>query len=82
MIECFDPHMPTDKVPKCLLTAVPLNYNSIARVCDTDAKTVEDIVKEIAAQIKYQLKCGSNLKLYLKIGKLCSKNGQIQWQSF
>ena len=61
--------------------AEPINVNSIARDCETDAYTVELILAEIIAQLKYQIKTGTNLKLSLKVGRLTSKNSKVQWHS-
>jgi hypothetical protein len=50
---------------------------SVARVCDTDIISVEMIVKEIAAQIKYQIQSGKNVRLMFKIGKLVTRGGEL-----
>ena len=59
-----------------------INLASIAKVCDTDILTIELVMKEIVAQIKYQLQKGSSLRLMFKIGKLISKGGELSWKSF
>jgi hypothetical protein len=44
--------------------------------------SIELILKEIVAQIKYQLKKGSNIRLMFKVGKLISRGGELSWTSF
>ena len=68
-------------MPSYLLNATSINFNSIARACETDAFTIEQIVSEMVAQIKFQIKNGGNLKLYLKIGRLSAKNSNVLWNS-
>ena len=55
---------------------------SISRVCSTDIVTVEMILKEIVAQLRYQLKKGNKVRMMFKIGKLISQNGQLNWTSY
>ena len=50
LLEVFDP-LAGDKYQ--MPNVKPLNLMSIAKVCDTDILTIQFIVKEIVAQIKY-----------------------------
>ena len=59
-----------------------INMASISRVCSTDIVTVEMILKEIVAQLRYQLKKGNKVRMMFKIGKLISQNGQLNWTSY
>jgi len=79
LIEVFDPLSP-DK--HNMHGVRPLNYASIAKVCDTDILTIQLLVKEIVAQMKHQLKAGAALRLQFKVGKLLSRAGQLEWRSF
>ena len=36
---------------------------------------------EITAQIKFQIKNGGNLVLFMKLGRMSAKRGTIQWAS-
>lgn len=58
----------------------PINYASIAKVCDTDAETIEIIIKEIVSQLKQFIKNGASVRLMLKLGRLVCKNGVISWR--
>lgn len=59
-----------------------INIGAIAKVCDTDVFSVEQIYKEIIAQLIYQIKKGKNFRLSLKIGRLATRNNEINWKSF
>jgi len=78
LISSFDPISGDIKFPGLQ----HINFASVAKVCETDIVTVEMVMKEIVAQIQYQLKKGSNLRLMFKIGKLISKHGEITWKTF
>lgn len=54
---------------------------SIAKVCDTDILTIENILKEIIIQLKLAIKKGCNIRLMFKVGKLIIKNGVISWKN-
>ena len=58
-----------------------INFSSIAKVCDTDVYTIEQIYKEIMAQLIHHIKNGSNIRLMFKIGRLATRNGEINWKS-
>jgi len=51
-------------------------------VCDTNLISVEMIYKEIICQLIYQIKKGKNFRLSLKIGRLATRNNEINWKSF
>ena len=53
----------------------------MARVCSTDAATVEKIYNEILAQLKRQLQQRNHVRMTFKVGRLLSKNGELQWKS-
>ena len=55
---------------------------SIAKVCDTDIHSIEMIFKEIISQLIHQITKGKNFRLSLKIGRLASRNNEINWKSF
>lgn len=40
-IEVYNPDNTAEDVPVYLLNASPIHYNSIARVCETDAFSIE-----------------------------------------
>ena len=58
-----------------------INLAAIAKVCDTDVISIEQILREIVAQVKDHLKNGCNVRLMMKIGKLVSRNGCLHWKS-
>jgi len=62
-----------------ILGTQSINYASISKVCDTDIYTIEMILKEIIAQLKYQLKKGANIRIMFKVGRFIAKNGEISW---
>lgn len=80
LMEVYDPSALEDN--KHYGPIQPLNYASIAKVCETDADTIEIIIKEIVCQLRHMLKNGANVRLMLKIGRLMSKGGTISWRSF
>lgn len=80
LMEVYDPATLDDN--KQYGPIQPLNYASIAKVCDTDTETIEIIIKEIVCQLRHMLKNGANVRLMLKIGRLVSKGGTISWRSF
>ena len=53
LIEVYDPEDAGEEAPVFLLNASPVNYGSIARVCETDSSTVEQILGELVAQLKF-----------------------------
>ena len=77
LLDIFDPQSTETEMPPFLAKAQPINLNSIARVCETDAYTIDLIVGEIVAQLKHQIKIGANLRLFLKIGHISAKNSSI-----
>ena len=60
----------------------PINYASIAKVCETDSDTIEMIVREIVSQIKHMLKHGASIRLAFKIGRLICKSGIVSWRGY
>ena len=79
MITTFDP---MEGVHQNFIGLQHINMSAVAKVCGTDILTVQSILKEIIAQLVYQLKKGNNVRLVLKIGKLISRGGELQWKSF
>lgn len=66
-----------------MLNFQKLNFNSIANVCNTDATTVELILKEIVAQVSSLIRTGmSALRINLRVGRFEVKNGEINWKQF
>ena len=59
-----------------------INMASIAKVCDTDVLSVQNIYNEIIAQLKSKLKKGQNIRLLFKFGRLATRNGEINWRQF
>lgn len=59
-----------------------INQAAIAKVCDTNVYSVESIYKEIILQLIHQIKKGKNIRLSLKIGRLATRNNEINWKSF
>jgi len=55
---------------------------AIAKVCETDILTIENILKEIIIQLKLAIQKGLNIRLMFKVGKLIIKNGAISWKNF
>jgi len=55
---------------------------AIAKVCETDILTIENILKEIIIQLKLAIQGGLNIRLMFKVGKLIIKNGAISWKNF
>ena len=51
-------------------------------MCDTDAHTIDLVIREIVAQLRYKLKSGAGVRLMFKIGKLIGKGGRLLWKSF
>lgn len=51
-------------------------------MCDTDAQTIDLVLREIVAQLSYKLKSGGGVRLMFKIGKLIGKGGRLLWKSF
>lgn len=47
LVEIYDPDSTMDEPPVFLLNASPINYNSIAKVCETDAYSITQIMQEI-----------------------------------
>ena len=80
LMEVYDPSTFEDN--KHYGPIQPLNYASIAKVCETDTETIEIIIKEIVCQLRHVLKNGANVRLMFKIGRLISKSGTISWRSF
>ena len=60
----------------------PINLASIGKVCETDAETINIVMKEIVAQLRHQLRNGASIRLMFKIGKLIGKSGALHWRSF
>ena len=58
-----------------------INLASIAKVCDTDVYTIEQIYKEILAQLVWHIRNGSPVRLTFKVGRLATRNGEINWKS-
>jgi hypothetical protein len=54
---------------------------AIAKVCETDILTIENILKEIIIQLKLAIQKGLNIRLMFKVGKLIIKNGAISWKN-
>jgi hypothetical protein len=54
---------------------------AIAKVCDTDILTIENILKEIIIQLKLAIQKSYNIRLMFKVGKLIIKNGTISWKN-
>jgi hypothetical protein len=59
-----------------------LNHANIAKVCESDAQTVELILKEFQAQIIKLVKKNSTIRISYRIGRLEIKNGDINWKQF
>lgn len=59
-----------------------LNHANIAKVCESDAQTVELILKEFHAQILKLVKKNSTIRISYRIGRLEIKNGEINWKQF
>ena len=57
-----------------------INMASIAKVCDTDVFTVQQVFSEIVAQLRSKIKKGCNLRLLFKFGRLATRNGEINWR--
>ena len=57
-----------------------LNCGSIAKVCFTDAQTVELVLQEIIAQLAQVAKEGKVIRLNFKVGYIVIKSGILQWQ--
>ena len=58
-----------------------MNLAAIAKVCDTDILTIDNILKEIIIQLKLAIKKSLNIRLMFKVGKLIIKNGNISWKN-
>lgn len=58
-----------------------MNLTAIAKVCETDILTIENILKEIIIQLKLAIQKGLNIRLMFKVGKLIIKNGAISWKN-
>ena len=57
-----------------------LNTTSIAKVCLTEANTVDLMLQEFISQMAHQAKSGSTLRINLKVGYLIVRNQTIQFQ--
>lgn len=59
-----------------------INFASIAKVCNTDAATVELVLKEVLAQIANSVKNGAILRINFRVGRIEFKNGEVNWKQF
>ena len=59
-----------------------INLQAIAKVCMTDIPTVDLILREMIAQLRYQIKKGVNVRLFFKIGRLKCQNGVLNWSPY
>ena len=59
-----------------------MNFVTIAKVCNTDALTVELVIKEILAQIVNFIKQGFGVRISFRIGRIEFKNSEINWKQF
>ena len=57
-----------------------INFASIAQVCNTDAATVENALKEVLAQIGSHVKSGAILRVNFRVGRVEFKNGEVNWK--
>lgn len=56
------------------------NYNSIAKVCNTDSNSVELVLKEIVAQISKFIKNGHTLRISFRVGRIEIKGNELNWK--
>ena len=59
-----------------------LNFATIAKVCNTDAQTVELVIKEVLAQIVKFVKDGFGVRISFRIGRIEIKGAEINWKQF
>ena len=59
-----------------------LNFSQVAKVCQTDARSVEAIYYEIVEQLLAAVKKGVGVRLSLKVGRLEVRNDQIIWKQY
>ena len=55
---------------------------AIGKVCNTDASTVELVIKEILAQIVNFIKLGKSIRISFRVGRIEIKNAEINWKQF
>ena len=59
-----------------------LNFADIAKVCQTDVRSIEAVYNEIIEQMMDAIKQGISLRLSLKVGRLEVRNGEISWKQY
>jgi hypothetical protein len=76
-ISSYNPHnIPQNSI---LHNSIPINFSSIAKVCNTDSLSLEAIYTEILEQIKLHINKGCKILLNFKVGKLRVQNNEINW---